>query len=187
MEQMKRIPLRAHSASAQAERASGSAGANEAELIQKGAFGEFFHPSLSIFCYNETVAQEYFPLTKTEALARGYRWREKDPKEYRPQTIEIPNDISKVSPNILNEILSCEKCEKNFRIEKMELGFYKQYGIPVPKKCPDCRHKARLALRNPRMLFDRSCEKCGAILKSTYGPDRPEKVYCEKCYLDAVY
>ena len=29
-----------------------------------GERGEFFHPSLSPFGYNETVAQEYYPLQK---------------------------------------------------------------------------------------------------------------------------
>ncbi|USN57484.1 MAG: hypothetical protein H6766_03455 [Candidatus Peribacteria bacterium] len=42
-------------------------------MIRDGERGEFFHPSLSPFGYNETVAQEYFPLTKDEALARGYK------------------------------------------------------------------------------------------------------------------
>ena len=49
-------------------------------------YGEFFPPELSPFCYNETIAQEYFPLTKREALERGYRW--KDP-EQRNLTIDI--------------------------------------------------------------------------------------------------
>ncbi|HEY5713828.1 MAG TPA: hypothetical protein VIT68_00580, partial [Candidatus Gracilibacteria bacterium] len=34
-------------------------------------WGEFFPISLSPFAYNETVAQEYFPLSKEEALVRG--------------------------------------------------------------------------------------------------------------------
>jgi hypothetical protein len=142
------------------------------QMKKEGILGEFFHPSLSLFCYNETVAQEYFPLTKEEALARGYRWREKDPKEYQPGT---------------DEILACDECSKNYRIEKKENSFYKQYGIPVPKKCPDCRHRARLALRNLRMLFERKCMKCSIAFKSTYAPERKEKVYCEKCYLETVY
>ena len=36
-------------------------------MIETGEWGEFFSPSLSPFGYNETVAQEYFPLTKEEA------------------------------------------------------------------------------------------------------------------------
>jgi hypothetical protein len=31
-------------------------------MQQTGERGEFFHPSLSPFGYNETVAQEYFPV-----------------------------------------------------------------------------------------------------------------------------
>ena len=38
---------------------------------RKYTYGEFFPPELSPFAYNETIAQEYFPLTKEEA-------REKD-------------------------------------------------------------------------------------------------------------
>lgn len=157
------------------------------QMTREGVFGEFFHPSLSLFCYNETVAQEYFPLMKEEALKRGYRWREKDPKDYLDQTVAVSSDIRQVPESITNEILACVECGKNFRIEKSELSFYKNYGIAIPKQCPDCRHKTRLALRNPRLLFDQTCTKCKASLKSTYSPDRPEKVFCETCYLAAVY
>ncbi|HHD92301.1 MAG TPA: hypothetical protein ENL06_01585, partial [Candidatus Portnoybacteria bacterium] len=37
-------------------------------------YGEFFPPELSPFAYNETIAQEYFPLTKEEAIEKGYQW-----------------------------------------------------------------------------------------------------------------
>ncbi|MBI4994883.1 hypothetical protein HZC21_04555 [Candidatus Peregrinibacteria bacterium] len=139
---------------------------------QEYGFGEYFNPSLSLFCYNETVAQEYFPLTREEALGRGYRWREKDPKNYLPPTVEI---------------FACESCSKNYRLQTMETKFYKQYGLPVPKLCPDCRHKNRLNLRNPRMLFDRNCNKCFLSLKTTYAPDKKEKILCEQCYLQTIY
>lgn len=33
-------------------------------------WGEFFPITMSPFAYNETVAQEYFPLSKEEALAK---------------------------------------------------------------------------------------------------------------------
>jgi hypothetical protein len=35
-----------------------------------GEWGEFFHPSMSAFGYNETVAYEYYPMTKQEAEVR---------------------------------------------------------------------------------------------------------------------
>ena len=87
----------------------------------------------------------------------------------------------------MDELLACEKCQKNFRLTSMEVKFYKKFQLPIPKKCPDCRHLDRMALRNPRELFERSCKKCNAGLKSTYMADRPEMVYCEKCYEEAIY
>ena len=35
-----------------------------------------------MFAYNETVAQEYFPMTKEEALSKGLRWQEPNTKNY---------------------------------------------------------------------------------------------------------
>jgi CxxC-x17-CxxC domain-containing protein len=59
--------------------------------------------------------------------------------------------------------------------------------IPIPHNCFDCRHKARMALRNPRRLWSRTCAKCGTAISTSYSPDRPEIVYCEECYLKEVY
>jgi hypothetical protein len=44
-----------------------------------------------------------------------------------------------------------------------------------------------MALRNPRKLFDRKCDKCWVKIKTTYSPDRKEIVYCESCYNKEVY
>ena len=42
-------------------------------MMKTGEWGEFFPSSLSPFGYNETVAQEYFPLTREEVLASSLR------------------------------------------------------------------------------------------------------------------
>ena len=39
-------------------------------MKKTGEWGEFFPASISPFGYNETVAQEYFPLTREEALVQ---------------------------------------------------------------------------------------------------------------------
>jgi len=79
--------------------------------------GEFFDPSLSPFGYNETVAMEYFPLTREEALARGYKRQDKN---YDPQipagveTIQRKNfsdeerHTLRDDPNIVKKIFICE-------------------------------------------------------------------------------
>jgi hypothetical protein len=45
----------------------------------------------------------------------------------------------------------------------------------------------RMALRNPRKLFTRICDKCWKDIKTTYATDRSEIVYCEECYNKEVY
>ncbi len=154
---------------------------------QAGEYGEFFPISLSPFSYNETVAQEYFPLSKEMAIEKGYRWKEPDKKDYQPQTCPVPGAIKEVPDSITREILACNKCAKNFKIIPQELKFYRQLSLPVPEYCPDCRHQGRMKLRGPRELFDRRCDNCQTEIKTAYSPDRPEKVYCEECYLKTIY
>ena len=152
-----------------------------------GEWGQFLPKNLSCFGYNETTAHDYYPLTKKEALAKGFKWKDEDKRDYKPQTYEIPNDIADVSDSITDEILACVDCKKNFKIVPQEFKFYRRNNIPIPHQCPDCRHKVRTTLRNPKRLWDRKCQKCNTNIKTTYASDRPETVYCETCYLKEVY
>lgn len=47
-----------------------------AHMKKTGEWGEFFPISISPFAYNETAAQDYYPLTKEEAFKKGYKWKE---------------------------------------------------------------------------------------------------------------
>jgi len=156
-------------------------------MKKTGEWGKFFPKDLSCFAYNESTGMRYYPLTKEMALQRGFTWREENQKDYVHQKIEIPDNIKDIPESITDEILVCEGCHKNFKIIPQELKFYKKQEIPVPHKCADCRQKQRSSLRNPPKLYDRTCTKCGTPLKTTYAPDRPEKIYCEKCYLKSIY
>lgn len=150
-------------------------------------WGEFFPISMSYFCYNETVAQELFPLTEEAATEKGFPWKERDPKEYGPQTCIIPDHIRDAGDTLPREILACIQCRKNFKIIREELAFYRKMTLPIPRKCSDCRHCDRLALRTPYKLFSRFCVKCKKPIQTSYSKERPEIVYCEECYLKTVY
>lgn len=156
------------------------------KMIESGEFGQFFPIQLSEFGYNETVAQEYYPLTKEQVLEKGYKWKDPDPKEYQKQTYKTPDDIKEIKDSIIQELLACSDCGKNYKIIKQELEFYRKMNLPIPHKCSDCRHGDRMKLRNPRKLWERKCNKCNTEIKSTYSPERTEEVYCEKCYLEIV-
>ena len=176
-------------------------------------YGEFFPSEISPFAYNETLAEEQYPLTKEQALAQGYAWREPDTRNYQVTKInsDLPDDIADAEDSILEDVLGCghegkcgHNCTTAFKIIPAELDFYRRMRIPLPRLCPNCRHAERLKKRNPMKLWKRSCacagEKsengrynnrsahfhgigsCPNIFETTYAPDRPEAVYCEKCY-----
>jgi hypothetical protein len=170
-------------------------------LHSTGVYGEFFPPALSPFGYNETLAKEYLPMEKDVALGKGFKWQEEATGTYGKETVknaDIPSSIEDVSDEILKEVLVCEDCNKNYRITKMELDFYKRMNIPLPRKDFECRHKDRMSRRNPRKLWHRSCmcqvnthphdeAKCTNEFETSYSPERTEKVFCEACYNSEIY
>ncbi len=193
-------------------------------------YGEFFPPELSPFSYNETIAQEYFPLTKEEAIEKGYSWKDPEPRNYQVTMTnnQIPDHIKDVPDSILNEVIECEhrekcneQCTQAFRIIPQELAFLRKMNLPLPRLCPNCRHYQRIKQRNPLKLWHRKCQcagvksengiyqntashphhmelppsvgtptadvgACPNEFETTYAPERPEIVYCERCYLAEV-
>jgi hypothetical protein len=153
-------------------------------------WGEFFPVTVSLFAYNETVAQEQFPLTKEAVIERGWQWKEDETPvqdQYLGPAVTIPDRIADVTDDLCQRVLRCAVTGKPYKIIPQELRFYREMGLPVPHLCPDARHEARMRNRNPQKLWDRQCGKCGKAIKTTYAPDRPEMVYCEQCYLQTVY
>ena len=147
------------------------------------SYGEFFPIELSLFGYNETAAQDYFPLTKEQAQELGYPWSDYKSKiKYQFSDYQIPDDIRDVNDDILDKVLKCEVSGKAYRIIPMELEFYRKMGLPIPRRCPLQRHQDRLALLPPRKLFSRKCQKCKKEIQTTYPPESPEIVYCDECY-----
>ncbi|MDA2921929.1 hypothetical protein MYX07_01545 [Patescibacteria group bacterium AH-259-L07] len=176
-----------------------------------GEWGEFFPGSLSHFGYNETVAQDYYPLRKRETIARGLRWRDKLQFTTGKETIrfqDVPDSIDEVQEKIINEIFSCEQCARNFKIVPQEYMFYKKMRIPIPRRCFYCRQAERIHFRTPSRLWHRTCQcageksgnkvyqntikhfhgtnHCPNGFETSYAPKRKEIVYCEKCYQQEV-
>jgi hypothetical protein len=160
-----------------------------AHMRKTGEWGEFFPVTLSPFAYNETLAQDFFPLLRAEVLTRTWQWHDDtDAKDqYLGSAVQLPDVITDVPDDIVKQILRCSVTGKPYKIIPQELAFYRQMGVPVPRKCPDQRHKERMTLRNPRKLWSRKCAKCHKQMDTSYAPERPETVYCEGCYLATVY
>ncbi|HEV7702579.1 MAG TPA: hypothetical protein VGO63_04030 [Candidatus Paceibacterota bacterium] len=170
------------------------------------AYGEFFPEELSPFAYNETIVQEYYPLDVKVILERGLRLKDKEKRDYKIEvkTKDMPDHIKNTDESIVDKIIECmhkgqceEQCTEAFKILSADLQFYKKINVPLPRLCPNCRHFGRLKKRNPFKLWPRECMcekdthghagKCEVEFETSYAPERPEIVYCEKCYQQEVY
>ncbi len=160
-------------------------------MRKTGEWGEFFPIEISPFAYNETLASVHFPMEQKEVDARGWKWKDIQVEEPKVDQIveasDLPETIAEVSDDIVNSAVRCEKSGRLFKIIKQELDFYRQQNLPLPHVHPDERHLERVALRNPRTLYARTCMKCQKPIETTYAPDRSEIVHCEECYLNEVY
>ena len=168
-------------------------------------YGEFFPYDLSPFAYNETIAQEYFPLSKQDALSKGYQWYEREERNYSitVKNTDIPDAFESIEDGIVKEVLECRnkgseisQCTTAFRIMPTELELYKKLRVPLPAYCPNCRHYNRLQQRNAMKLYHRTCmcdttshghdAPCHNEFETSYAPDRSEIIYCESCYQKEV-
>jgi hypothetical protein len=161
-----------------------------------GEWGEMMPISLSPYGYNDTIAFDHYPLTKEDVEKRGWKWQDAPRGTFGKETLKQEDVLSRITDTqdtICNEILACSDCRKNYKIIKQELELYKNMGVPVPLKCPDCRHRARFAQRTPYQLWERQCmcdksahdhstTRCPRTFQTAYSPDRSELVYCEQCY-----
>jgi hypothetical protein len=145
-------------------------------MKSNGEWGEFFPPSMAPFPYNDSLGSVYFPLSKEEALKRGFQL------EY-----PLADNISGATNSTSDEVITCEQSGRKFKLIPQELEFYKKMHLPLPKLHPDVRMNKRSSMLSAYKLFKRTCGKCEKEIQTTYSPKRPEKVYCESCYLNEVY
>lgn len=157
-------------------------------MIKNNERWKFFPKYLSPFWYNETIAINYFPLNKEKATKNWYKWQE---KEYH---INIPNwllniesdsledNISDIEENITEKAIICKKSSKPFRITKIELWFYKEYNIALPRIHPDERLIEKFEKFRRFELFDVQCYSCKKSIKTSHDPSNNNIIKCNSCY-----
>jgi hypothetical protein len=144
-----------------------------------------------LYGYNETVAHEQFPLTKSQAKSLWFAWHDEQTTDYSGlQTIDpttLPQNIHEISDTILQQVLVCHKTRKPYRITKQELNLYRRLDISIPILHPDVRHSQRVAQRPPRILHWRACDESWQEIISVYTRNTPFPVYCEDEYKKIMF
>ena len=150
-------------------------------------YGQFFPKELSPFAYNESIVNEYLPLSKEQAVAFGFTWLDVLPKTIGQGTMtfdSLPDNPQAYDATLLKEIFTCTECERNFRLIDRELTFYQRFNIAIPQQCFNCRHQRRMHSRYPRMLREDLCDCCGKDISISVSEHirSDRKIYCEDCY-----
>ena len=158
------------------------------EMIKREERGNFFHPSISYFPYNDSDAYERFPESKEEIVEKWRKWIDKEEKKFEG-VVYTPLNIKKYKNNpekqkeLLSWTLVCEVSWKPYRIIKQELDFYMKFDIEIPKKHSDTRYQERIQHRRlPRKLYERKCAKTWVDILTPYAPDRPEIIRSEEVW-----
>ncbi|MBI3305840.1 hypothetical protein HYZ82_01750, partial [Candidatus Nomurabacteria bacterium] len=152
-------------------------------------YGEFFPYEASPFSYDETVANEYFILSKEKIQKEGANFLDHVIEtKYDVEVLSPPDSIYEVNDSVLEKAIKCEETGKLFKIIKMELDFYRRFKLPLPTKSSFARHRNRLRfIANHIKLINRLCGKCTEEIKSVYTEKEFPVVLCEKCYQQEVY
>ncbi len=155
---------------------------------RKWSYGEFLPIDLSSYSYNETVANSIFPQNKDSIINQGYSWYETKENNYTTtlNKNDIPKTINETTDEILVEVMECSTCHRAYKINEQELYLLHKLGMPIPYDCWKCRQNRRFKIINPPKLYNRNCAKCNNEIITSYAPDRPEIVYCEKCYQQEI-
>ena len=150
---------------------------------------EFFPVSLSPFGYNETIAHEYYPLNRQQAIDC---WSKRQDKSFDPIVPEwvvtlmgdqIPDDIATVDESMCKKILICEVTWRPYMIQKQELLFYKKHNLSLPSRHPNQRYHERLNKLPPKELHLRQCDKTWQDMLSIYSSDSFLNVCSQEEYI----
>lgn len=143
-------------------------------------YGKFFPTSMSYCHYNESEGMTYCPLTKDEALNRGFTWAEDKPESIS-EISTLVDTIQATDDSVLGNIYSCAKTGKKYRIIKQELIAYRQMQVPLPRVAPLERIKEKLYQNKIKPLLSITCSTCKKPLMSVYDP-KEQPVLCQQCY-----
>jgi len=145
------------------------------QLRETGEWGKFFPVGLSPFAYNETMAWQYFPLTREEALQRGWRW--KDEPRCRISTLGDGRGSRRHQGGVrCNRAAGVAVQRDRQALQNHPAGtqILPRDAAADSAQVPDQRHAERMQLRNPRKLWKRQCAKCNTAIETTYAPNHPE-------------
>jgi len=144
----------------------------------KHYFGDFPPIELSYFGYNDSMANDIFPLNEKEIKESSFVYQEnqhRDNIEGALSVDNIPDDINEVRDDILNNVYTSNG--RQYKITKNELSFYKKYQIPIPRESFYDRFVRRSKLMTSFKLYKSKSSKSGKDIVTSHNPNEGLIVY----------
>lgn len=152
-------------------------------------YGEFFPSELSPASYNETLAQNFFPLSKVEIESNGYKYKELEKNSVLGimPSRELPDHTRDIDDDVLQKTIGCAQCGRGYRIIPAELAFLRKMNIALPRRCPFCRINEKFQEWVKQMsLVTRGCSRCEIEFETPYTKEEYPTIWCSKCYQEEV-
>ncbi len=154
-------------------------------MRERGEWGKFFPMAYASAGYNLSLAQILFPDIKANVEHMGGWWQElKEPTHDGVSGDALPDRIDDVRDDITAQAVICPETKWRYNIAPRELVFYKEKGIPLPRRHPDWRTLNRFSLLGravtPREGICYYCKKAIThYFPSEFGY---QKIACVDCY-----
>ena len=156
------------------------------DMKARGEWGKFFPLSSAYSGYNLSLAQIMFPLSKDQATEFGAKWEVIGESQYE-STIsgdELADTIDDISDEIVKQRILCPETKLSYNITEQELTFYREHGIPLPRRHFDWRTLERFKpfsfMIKPQQG---TCYYCKKEMEHYYGLELGfEKIACVDCY-----
>ena len=155
------------------------------DMKARGEWGKFFPLSAAYSGYNDSLAQIMFPMKKEEAIRFGAKWEEPPTAHYEGiHGNELPDRIDDVRDDITAQRIICPETNLSYNIAAHELEFYRQHGVPLPRRHFDWRTFNRFRPMTQMVIPQRGlCYYCKKDIEHYYGPDLGfQKIACLECY-----
>lgn len=148
-------------------------------MRETGEWGEFFPIEHSLHPYNYTLAQLYFPLSEADCRERGYSYL--SPPEANSVDARKAKDLPDGLPETDDAVVvASERSGRAYRITSGEIARFRRLRAPLPRLTWEERMAERSARLGPPALYPRRCERTGASLLSSYGPDWPYPIWSKE-------
>jgi len=153
-------------------------------MLKRGEYGQFFPYNTSLFAYNTSHADAFFPLDRQAVEhinARWYEFPQVDASQALPSS-QIPEQLNKTTEDILTKQFVCPTSGRPFRIVKPELTFHQKMNVALPIEHPSIRRKRKYKEMGSIQLFKRSCVECHKELYTRFPNIIPQKIACSECF-----